>query len=104
MTVGGTGSSLVQTTGEAAQRVHLPEVAVTIETLLPIAEFLTGTSPVQATGRVSSQSVMRVTCTSSAQTAGCGHTEIQQGLPVKQDYRLQRNLLFLPLLARRQLQ
>ena len=33
---------------------------------------------------------MRVTGTSSAQTAGCGHTEIQQGLPVKQDYRLQR--------------
>ena len=83
MTVGGTSSSLVQTTGEAAQRV-----AVNIETLLPIAEFLTGTSPVQATGRVTSQPVMRVTSTSSAETAGFGHTEIQQGLPVKQDYRL----------------
>ena len=34
VTVGGTGSSLVQTTSEAAQRVHLPEVAVTIETLI----------------------------------------------------------------------
>ena len=33
---------------------------------------------------------MRDTGTSSAQTAGCGHTEIQQGLPVKQDFRLQR--------------
>ena len=66
---------------------------------------------------------MRDTGTSSGQTAGCGHTEIQQGLPVKQDYwlqrvsgdtqqgllvtenyRFQRNLLFPPLLARRQLQ
>ena len=37
------GSSLVQTTGEAAQRVHLPEVAVTIETLI---------SPVQIFGPV----------------------------------------------------
>ena len=36
VTVGGTGSSLVQTTGAAAQRVHLPEVAVTIETLVQI--------------------------------------------------------------------
>ena len=86
VTVGGTGSSLVQTTGEAAQRVHLPEVAVTIETLISPVQ----SSPVQATGRVSSQPVMRDTGTSSAQTAGCGHTEIQQGLPVKQDYRLQR--------------
>ena len=34
VTVGGASSSLVQTTGEAAQRVHLPEVAVTIETLI----------------------------------------------------------------------
>ena len=34
VTVGGTGSSLVQTTGEAAQRVHLPDVAVTLETLI----------------------------------------------------------------------
>ena len=75
MTVGGTSFSLFQTTDEAAQRVHLPEVAVTIETLLPIAEFLTGTSPVQATGRVSSQPVMRVTGTSFAQTAGCGHRD-----------------------------
>ena len=33
---------------------------------------------------------MRDPGTSSAQTAGCGHTEIQQGLPVKQDYQLQR--------------
>ena len=33
---------------------------------------------------------MTNTGTSSAQTPGCGHTEIQQGLPVKQDYRLQR--------------
>ena len=40
VTVGGTGSSLVQTTGEAAQRVHLPEVAVTIETLIsPVQNF-----------------------------------------------------------------
>ena len=43
VTVWGTGSSLVQTTGEAAQRVHLPEVAVTIETLI---------SPVQIFGPV----------------------------------------------------
>ena len=43
VTVGGTGSSLVQTTGAAAQRVHLPEVAVTIETLI---------SPVQIVGPV----------------------------------------------------
>ena len=64
---------------------------MTTETpLLPSAQFLTGTSPVQATGRVSNQPVMRVTRTSSAQTAGCGHTEIKQVLPVKQDYRLQR--------------
>ena len=55
VTVGGTGSSLVQTTGAAAQRVHLPEVAVTIDPYLPRAEFWTGTSPVQATGRVTSQ-------------------------------------------------
>ena len=34
--------------------------------------------------------MMRDTRTSSAQTVGCGHTEIQQGLPVKQDYRVQR--------------
>ena len=34
VTVGGTGSSLVQTTGTADQRVHLPEVAVTTETLI----------------------------------------------------------------------
>ena len=73
MTVGGTGSSLVQTTGAAAQRVHLPEVAVTIDPYLPSAEFWTGTSPVQATGRVTSQPVMRDTGTSSVQTAGCGH-------------------------------
>ena len=66
VTVGGTGSSLVQTTGEAAQRVHLPEVAVTIETLIFRAEFWTSTSPVQATGRVTSQPVMRDTGTSSA--------------------------------------
>ena len=40
MTVGGTGSSLVQTTGAAAQRVHLPEVAVTTETLIsPVQNF-----------------------------------------------------------------
>ena len=43
VTVGVTGSSLVQTTGEAAQRVQLPEVAVTIETLI---------SPVQIFGPV----------------------------------------------------
>ena len=43
VTVGGAGSSLVQTTGEAAQRVHPPEVAVTIETLI---------SPVQIFGPV----------------------------------------------------
>ena len=57
---------------------------------LPSADFWTCTSPVQATGRVSSQPVMRVTSTSSAQTAGCGHTEVQQGLPVTEVYRLQR--------------
>ena len=50
MTVGGTGSSLVQT----------------IETLIFRAEFWTSTSPVQATGRVTSQPVMRDTGTSSA--------------------------------------
>ena len=39
-TVGGTGSSLVQTTNAAAQRVHLPEVAVTIEILIfPVQNF-----------------------------------------------------------------
>ena len=41
--------------------------------LSPRAEFWTGTSPVQATGRVTSQPVMRDTGTSSVQTAGCGH-------------------------------
>ena len=40
---------------------------------LPCAEFWTGTGPVQATGRVTSQPVMRDTSTSSVQTAGCGH-------------------------------
>ena len=75
-TVGGTGPSLVQTTSEAAQRVHLPEVAVTS------AEIWTCTGPVQATGRVTSQPVMRDTGTNSAQTAGLW-SEIQQGLPVK---------------------
>ena len=40
VTARGTGSSLVQTTGEAAQRVHLPKVAVTIETLVfPVQIF-----------------------------------------------------------------
>ena len=40
VTVGGTCSSLVLTTGEAAQRIHLPEVAVTIETLIfPVQNF-----------------------------------------------------------------
>ena len=40
VTVGGPGSSLVQTSGAAAQRVHLPEVAVTIETLIfPVQNF-----------------------------------------------------------------
>ena len=74
VTVGGTGSSLVQTTGAAAQRVRLPEVAVTIETLIfPVQKFWTGTGPDQATGRVTSQPVMRDTGTSSVQTAGCGH-------------------------------
>ena len=48
---------------------------------------MTGTSPVQATGRVSGQPVMRV-------TAVCGHIEIQQGLLVTENRRLQRNLLF----------
>ena len=33
VTVGGTGSSLGQTTGETAKRMHIPEVAKTIETL-----------------------------------------------------------------------
>ena len=73
VTVGGTGSSLVQTTGAAAQRVHLPEVAVTIETLISPVQIFGPTSPVQATGRVTSQPVLRDTGTSSAQTAGCGH-------------------------------
>ena len=87
VTIGGTGSSLVQTTGEAAQRVHLPEVAVTIETL--ISPVQTGTSPVQATGRVISQPVMKDTGTSSAQTASCGHRNPARatgytGLPVTQ--------------------
>ena len=89
MTVGGTGSSLVQTTGEAAQRVHLPEVVVTIETLISAVQIF-GPVPVMFRLPVSGQPVMMDTGTSSAQTAGCGHTEIQQGLPVKQDYRLQR--------------
>ena len=40
---------------------------------LPCAEFWTGTGPVQATGRVTRQPVMRDTGTSSVQTAGCGH-------------------------------
>ena len=43
VTVGGTSSSVVQTTGEAAQRVDLTEVAVTIETLI---------SPVQIFGLI----------------------------------------------------
>ena len=47
-------------------------------------------STLQATGRISSQPVMRDSGTSSTHTAGCGPMEIQQGLPVKQDYRLQR--------------
>ena len=33
---------------------------------------------------------MRESGTSSTQTAGCGHTEIQPGVTVTQDYRLQR--------------
>ena len=86
VTVGGTGPSLVQTTSEAAQRVHLPEVAVTS------AEFWTGTSPVQATGRVTSQPVMRDTGTSSAQTAGCGQKS-SKGYRLKQDYRLHKLLV-----------
>ena len=45
---------------------------------LSSAEFLPVPSSVQGTGRVSSQPVMKVTGTSSAQTAGCGHTESQQ--------------------------
>ena len=74
VTVGGTGSSLVQTTGAAAQRVHLPEVAVTIKTLIfPVQNF----GPVPVLFRlpvpVTSQPVMRDTGTSSVQTAGCGH-------------------------------
>ena len=82
-TVGGTGPSLVQTTSEAAQRVHLPEVAVTS------AEIWTCTSPVQATGRVTSQPVMRDTGTNSAQTAGCGQKS-SKGYRLKQDYRLHK--------------
>ena len=40
VTVGGNSSSLAQTTGVAVQRVYLPEVAVTIETLiLPLQNF-----------------------------------------------------------------
>ena len=56
---------------------------------LPSADFWTGTSPVQATGRVTSQPVLRDTGTSSAQTAGCGHKNPARatgftGLPVTQ--------------------
>ena len=40
VTVGGNGSSLVQTTGEATERVDLPEVAVTFETFIsPVQIF-----------------------------------------------------------------
>ena len=71
-TVGGTGSSLVQTTGAAAQRVHLPEVAVTIETLIfPVQNF--GLVPVLFRLPVGSLASQRDTGTSSVQTAGCGH-------------------------------
>ena len=84
--------TLLRVLGQAqSKKEPVIEVAVTTETLIPpLQNFFTGTSPVQATGRVSSQSVMRVTGTSSAQTASCGHREIQQGLLVKQDYQLQR--------------
>ena len=46
---------------------------------LPCADFWTGTGPVQATGSVTSQPVMRDTGTSSAQTAGCGHRNPARG-------------------------
>ena len=46
-----------------------------LDPYLPSADFWTGTSPVQATGRVSSKPVMSDTDTSSVQTAGCGHTD-----------------------------
>ena len=70
VTVGGTGSSLVQTTGAAAQRVHLPEVTVTIETLI---------SPVQNFGPVPVLSRLPV-----------GSQKSSKGYRFKQDYRLHR--------------
>ena len=90
VTVGGTVSSLVQTTGAAAQRVHLPEVAVTIETLIsPVQNF----GPVPVLFRLPVGSL-------ASQWWGIPApvlfrlpvvvTQIQQGLPVKQDYRLYR--------------
>ena len=70
VTVGGTGSSLVQTTGAAAQRVHLPEVTATIETLI---------SPVQNFGPVPVLSRLLV-----------GSQKSSKGYRFKQDYRLHR--------------
>ena len=91
VTVGGTGSSLVQTTGAAAQRVHLPEVAVTIETLI---------SPVQIFGPV--PVLFRLPVGSLASLCWgipapvllrlpVVVTKIQQGLPVSQDYRFSQS-------------
>ena len=62
---------------------------MTIDPYLPSAEFWTGTSPGQATGRVTSQPVRRDTGTSSAQTAGCGQKS-SKGYRLKQDYWLHR--------------
>ena len=62
---------------------------MTIDPYLPSAEFWTGTSPGQATGRVTSQPMRRDTGTSSAQTAGCGQKS-SKGYRLKQDYWLHR--------------
>ena len=90
VTVGGTRSSLVQTTGEAAQRVHLPEVAVTIVTLIsPVQIF----GPVPVLFRLPVGSLASLWWGISAPVLlrlPVVVTEIQQGLPVTQDYRLHR--------------
>ena len=89
-TVGGTGSSL-----GSDHQCGCSEGSPTRsrgdhwDPYLPSADFWTGTSPVQATGRVTSQPVLRDTGTSSAQTAGCGHKNPARatsytGLPVTQ--------------------
>ena len=75
MTVGGTGSSLV-----------LPSVVTSDR---PFFDPGTSTSGLSSGMTVGGTGSSLVQTTSSAQTASCGHTEIQQGLPVKQDYQLQ---------------